>query len=122
MKVITSNQTLRLFWHLQPCLNSVKPGIAGVIPPLNFNLHLGAALGKQKTHFHVVHFCHLGSIDADDRVGLFESGFVSRAELLQQVNLHWCALLVLVKIRRGGPQHPDIVLIFYLKNRLFRKK
>ena len=65
---------------------------------------------------------HLGSIDADDRVGLFESGFVSRAELLQQVNLHWCALLVLVKIRGGGPQHPDIVLIFDLKNRLFRLK
>ena len=27
--------------------------------PLNFNLHLGAALGKEKAHFHVVHFCHL---------------------------------------------------------------
>ena len=65
---------------------------------------------------------HLGSIDADDRVGLFESGFVSRAELLQQVNLHWCALLVLVEIRGGGPQHPDIVFIFGLKNRLFRRK
>ena len=68
---------------------------------------------------------HLGSIDADDRVGLFESGLVSRAELLQQVDLHWCALLVLVKIRGGGsgfPKHPNIVLIFGLKNRLFGEK
>ena len=64
---------------------------------------------------------HLGSIDADDRVGLFESGFVSRAELLQQVNLHWCALLVLVKIRGGVLNTPTLSLFLTLKTDFFGK-